>query len=106
MDTDDLSQQIQEVLEIEDVNSEAMIEKIKEMRDQSRMYSEQDQQLRTIFQSDDENIIESAMKLTENYHRLSSEHEELLDRLMKKIGLSSSGKIFHRNQRESYPGIL
>lgn len=93
MDTDHLSQQIQELLEIESDNSEGMIEKIKEIRDHSRMYSEQNQQLRTIFQSDDENLIESAMKFTENYHRLSSEHEELLDRLMKKIGLSS-GKIF------------
>jgi len=75
---DEFYLQIKELIGVEEDQPEEIINKIKQLLEISQIKNNEYEKLRNFLNIEDENLIESVMKLTENFHRLEEEHEKLV----------------------------
>jgi exosome complex RNA-binding protein Csl4 len=70
--------QIKELIGVEEDQPEEIINKIKQLLEISQIKNNEYEKLRNFLNIEDENLIESVTKLSENFHRLEEEHEKLV----------------------------
>ncbi len=81
---------------IEEDHPEEIMNKIKELFEISQQKIAEDEKLRNLLNINNENLLESVMKLNENFHQLTDEHERLVQSKLSIHHYSLSFFLFRR----------
>ncbi|CAF1138756.1 unnamed protein product [Rotaria sordida] len=105
---DNFYNQVKELIDVEIDNPEEIINKIKELSQlpSPALIDEllfNNEQLRNLLNIEDENLVQSVMKLNENFYQLKEQYEKLIqkenvinkhfEQMMNKLGLSSDSSL-------------
>ncbi len=96
IDNEEFYLQIKELFGIEEDHPEEIMNKIKELFEISQQKIAEDEKLRNLLNINDENLLESVMKLNENFHQLTDEHDRLVQSKLSIHRYSLSFFLFRR----------